>query len=106
MFVATYCSIYSYSTFHSLDTLFIDNNSLMQWSNKMKFAPLGSPLKSTQMHFKLLHLVKGQRSYEAVKFTLTFIMGKWLDHSSFENTLWSTYMVALQYDVQTCTYFH
>ena len=28
----------------SLDTLFIDNNSPMQWSIKMKFAPLGSPL--------------------------------------------------------------
>ena len=37
---------------HSLGTLFIDNNSPMQCSFKMTFAPLGSPLKSTQMHFK------------------------------------------------------
>ena len=36
----------------SLDTLFIDNNSPTQWSIKMKFAPLGSPLKSAQMRFK------------------------------------------------------
>ena len=35
----------------SLDTLFIDN-SPTQRAIKMKFAPLGSPLKSTQMHFK------------------------------------------------------
>ena len=38
---------------HSLDTLFIDNNSPMQWPIKMKFAPLGSPLKSAQLHFKI-----------------------------------------------------
>ena len=36
----------------SLDTLFIDNNSPTQWSITMKFAPLGSPLKPTQLRFK------------------------------------------------------
>ena len=36
----------------SLDTLFIDNNSPTQWSIRMKFSSLGSPLKSTQMRFK------------------------------------------------------
>ena len=35
-----------------LDTLFIDNNSPMQWSIKIKFTPLGSPLKFAQMRFK------------------------------------------------------
>ena len=41
----------------------------------MKFIPLGCPLNSTQMHLsKPLYLVKGQRSYEAVKITHTF---KW-----------------------------
>ena len=33
----------------------------------MNFTSLGSPLNSTQMHFKPLQLVKGQRIYEAVK---------------------------------------
>ena len=33
---------------HLLDTLFIDNNSPMQWSIKMNFVPLGSPLKSAK----------------------------------------------------------
>ena len=33
------------------------------------FTPLGSPLKSTQVHFKQLCLVKGQR---AIKITSTF----------------------------------
>ena len=71
----------------SLDTLFIGNNSPMQWSIKIKFAPLGSPLKSAQMYFKIpSYLVKGQRSYEAVKITHTFTMGKWFDHSYFEYT--------------------
>ena len=37
----------------------------------MKFAPLGRPLKSTQMHFKTAYLVKEQGSYEAVKITHT-----------------------------------
>ena len=44
-----------YSTFaftwHFIN--FIDNNSPMQWPIKMKFAPLGSPLKSAQLHFKI-----------------------------------------------------
>ena len=46
--------MYSYTIVRScsLDTLFIDNISPMQWPIKMKFAPLGSPLKSAQMHFK------------------------------------------------------
>ena len=88
-----------------------DNNSPTQWSIKMKFVPLGSPLKSTQMCSKLLHLVKGQRSYEAVKVTHTFTMGKWFDHSSFEHTyltakLWSTYMAALQYQFTNLCIFH
>ena len=44
---------YSVTIVHlrSLDTLFIDNSST-QRAIKMKFLPLGSPLKSTQMHFK------------------------------------------------------
>ena len=45
----------------SLDTLFIDNNSPTQWSIKMKFAPLGSPLKSAQMHFKTTSFGKGTK---------------------------------------------
>ena len=73
---------------YKLNTSFIDNNSPIQRSIKMKFTPLGSPLNSTQMFSKPLHLVKRQRSYEAVKITHTFIMGKWLDHtySYFEYT--------------------
>ena len=93
----------------SLDTLFIDNNSPMQWSIKMKSVPLGNPLKSAQYYCpsKPLHLVNIQRSYEAVRITHTFTMGKWFDHRCFEYTLWSTlYMAALQHNVQTCTYFH
>ena len=42
--------------------LLITNKSI-----KMKFTPLGSYLNSTQMLSKLLHLVKRQKSYEAVK---------------------------------------
>ena len=45
----------------SLDTLFIDNNSPTQWSIKMKFALLGSPLKSTQMHFKTASFGEGTK---------------------------------------------
>ena len=45
---------------HSLDTLFIDNNLSTQWAIKIKFAPLGTPLKSTQMHFKTASL--GERT--------------------------------------------
>ena len=45
-----------YSTSHSLDTLFMDNNSPMQWSIKMKFARLGSSLQiCTNAFQKLLH---------------------------------------------------
>ena len=33
-------------------TLFIDSNLQTQWTIKIKFTPLRSPLKSTQMHFK------------------------------------------------------
>ena len=36
------------------------------------------------MHLKPLHLVKGHRSYKAVKITHTFTMSKWFDHSCFE----------------------
>ena len=46
---------------HSLDTLFIDNNLPMQWSIKMKFAPLGSPLQSTQMRFKTTSFGEGTK---------------------------------------------
>ena len=46
---------------HSLDTSFIDNNLPMQWSIKMKFAPLGSPLKSAQMHFKTASFGEGTK---------------------------------------------
>ena len=45
----------------SLDTLFIDNNLPKQWSIKMKFVPLGSPLKSTQMHFKTISFGGGTK---------------------------------------------
>ena len=37
-----------------------------QWTSKMKFTPLGSDLKSSQMHFKTTSFGKGQTSYEAV----------------------------------------
>ena len=37
---------------HLHDTLFINNNLPTQWSIKMKFAPLGSLLKSAQLCFK------------------------------------------------------
>ena len=65
--------MYSVTIVHSrsLDTLFIDNNSPMQRAIKMKFAPLRSPLKSAQMHFKTT--LFGE-SYEAVKITHTFTM--------------------------------
>ena len=83
--------MYSVTIVHSrsLDTLFIDNNSPTQRAIKMKFAPLGNTLNSAnsaQMHSKPLRLVKGQRSYEAVKITHTFTIGKWFDHSCFEYT--------------------
>ena len=45
----------------SLDTLFIDNNLPTQWSIKMKFAPLGSPLKSAQMYFKTASFSEGTK---------------------------------------------
>ena len=37
-----------------------------QWTIKMKFTPLGSHLKSSQIDFKTASFSKGQRSYEAV----------------------------------------
>ena len=58
----------------------------MQWSIKIKFAQLGSPLTSAQIHFKTTPFGEGQRSYEAVKLTHTFAMGKWFDHNCFEYT--------------------
>ena len=56
----------------------------MQWSIKMKFAQLGSPLKSAQMQFKPASF--GEGTNKAVKITHTFTMGKWFDHSCFEYT--------------------
>ena len=45
----------------------------------MKFVPLGSSLKSTQINPKLLHLLKIQRSYETyVKTTHTFTLDSYL----------------------------
>ena len=43
------------------DTLFIDNNSPTQRSIKRKVTPLGSPLNSTQMHFKTTSFGKGTK---------------------------------------------
>ena len=60
----------------TFDTLVIDNNLPMQWSIKIKLAPLGSPLNLHKWFSKSLHLVKGQRSYEAVKITHTFTTGQ------------------------------
>ena len=45
----------------SLDTLFIDNNSPMQWSIKMKFVLLERPLKSAHMHFKTASFGEGTK---------------------------------------------
>ena len=70
----------------SLDTLFIDNNSPMQWSIKMKFAPLGSPLKSAQVRFKTTSFGEGTKKLCGCKNTHTFTLGKWFDHSCFEYT--------------------
>ena len=77
----------------------------MQWSIKMKFAPIGSPLKSAQMVFKTASFgeLKGQRSYEVVKITHKSSMGKW---SILNTQFMVTYMAALQYNMQSCTYFH
>ena len=79
----------------------------------MKLTPSGSPLKSAQMHFKgdfkTTHLVKGQRSYEAVKITHTFTMASGLTTAAL-NILNSHFMVTntavLQYNVQSCMYLH
>ena len=51
---------------HLLDTLLTDNSPMQCY---IKIVPLGSPLKSAQIHFntKPLHLVNRQRSYEVVK---------------------------------------
>ena len=49
----------------------------MQWS--IKFSPLRSRLKSTQMHLKPLHLVKGLTSYEALDSSLR-LLGRDLNH--------------------------
>ena len=75
----------------------------------MKFTPLGNPLNSAQMHCKPLHLVKRQRSYEAVKHPYIY---NWqlFDHSCL-NILDSqfaepTYMAVFWYNVQSCTCFH
>ena len=82
----TIVSIHACTIVYVFDTLFFANNSLMQWAIMMKFISLGSPLKSVQIQPKRLHLVKGQRSYEAIKISHIFTMGMWFDHSYFEYT--------------------
>ena len=52
----------------------------------MKFAPLGNPLKSKQMHFKKASFGEGTKSFAAINSTHTFTMGKWFNHSCFEYT--------------------
>ena len=51
----------------------------MQRSIKIKFSPLGSHLKSAQMHLKPLYLVKELRSYEALDSSLR-LFGRGLNH--------------------------
>ena len=61
-----------------LKHLLIMANQPTQRSIKIKCTPLGSPLNFTQMCFQshFINLVKGQKSYMAVKITHKFTMGK------------------------------
>ena len=59
------------------------NNLPAQWIIKIKFAPLGSPLRSSQVHIKTTSFCE---SSEAVKSTLRFTMGKRFDHSCFDHS--------------------
>ena len=42
-------------------TLFTDSNLQTQWTIKIKFTPIRSPLKSTQMHFKTTQFGEGTK---------------------------------------------
>ena len=82
----------------------------MQWSIKMKFAPLGSPLKSAQMHFKTASFGEGTKKLWGCKKYPYIYNGQvvwpqllWIYLTA---NLWSTYMAASQHNVQTCAYFH
>ena len=72
----------------------------------MKFAPLGSPLKSTQLCFKTTSFGEQTKKLWGYKNYYTFMMGMWFDHSCFEYTYGQPYMAALQQNVQTYTYFY